>query len=428
MALDIVPKRQLDIGPAKFFEPYTLATPGNGIRVYTGFMYSGGRSIYDRTTAGVQTTAGFASVSAGLVRWDLVYLNSTGAATIQAGTAVTAAVGAATPYTGGPGFTGGPQLKDNAIPVAYVFVDETGTPSVSDADITQVNGFLQVTRDFEGYYTGYGKLVANHSIAIGTSNNTVVTTAFATKTPGGNATTAGVCTIAPFNICSLLDQKNDSIMHTTGAQVFGVLSHAGVVWTLHYFYVNGSGATTAVTNIATDTTLGAGLTDIELARVPEVFSRNDSARPLFAAGTGIMPVVDQIAGDIPMASTTQAGKVQLSNSVLTTAGLVVQASDTRMLIANERNAITAANIAAAGGGGAPTSANPLVVHDDSRLTSLTNIQLVSKSAGYSYARKGGEATNGGPARFTVLWTQSDESHNATLGTVVDTYDAEPPAS
>lgn len=301
MTIKRIPQRQIDIGVASFFRPEAEEPPANQITVLAGFLYAGGHAIYDRASAGDQTTPGFAVVAPGFQRIDLVYLDDTGAAQIVAGTAV--ALGSPL-YQGAPGWTGtnpGPTLPDNIIPVAWVFVDETATVEVAPSDITPINGIFQVTRDVEGHTVDKGFFGAAPA---GSSDD--VSALFAGETSGGSTTQIGVVTAPPLNYVWLTDQNQDEIIHTaTGARVYGRLTEAASVWTLSYFYIDGAGAEQAVADISTDTTVA--LTDIRLVGVPKVFSKNDPNRPLF--DSTVSRLSDQVVGDIPTATTSVQGKV-----------------------------------------------------------------------------------------------------------------------
>lgn len=269
-----IPERQLDLGAAAFFRVLTETPPGAQVVVQAGFAYQPGRAVRDRFTAGNQTTASFATVTVGNQRYDLVYLNETGAATILQGTAVVLGSPA---FNGAPGFSGGPILPGTGIPIAYVFVDEDATVVVDQEDITQLGGQFPVMRDFMGALVDKGLLGAAP-----TGGDDVVTTLFAGETPGAGQTVAGVITTAPYNLVRLADQNRAALYHITApeSEIFGRLTHAAGVWTLSYFYVNAAGVETAVANIATETQNSAP-TDLRLAQVPKVFSRHDSNFPLF---------------------------------------------------------------------------------------------------------------------------------------------------
>ena len=293
MALDPIPQRQLDLGPAGFFRAEPETPAGNQVVVKAGFLYAGSHRVYDRSTAGDQATAGFASVSGpGFKRYDLVYLDATGAALIAQGNEVALA---APIYNGAPGFTSGPDMPDQAIPVAYVYIDESGAVTVTASDITAITGIFPIDRHLDGYYVDKGLL---GSAPTGVSS--VVTTLFAGESQLGSVSppyTKGVVTAAPDNYVHLLDQKRDEIRHqATDSKVYGRITYAASVWTLSYYFTDSSGAETAIGDISTDTTLGiGGLTNVRLAGVPKIFARADTTRPMFQ----LMVLADQVAGNTP---------------------------------------------------------------------------------------------------------------------------------
>lgn len=310
-----IPERQLELGAAGFFRVLPEDPAGNQVVVRAGFVYAPGYSI----TGGVaeQTTAAFAPVGGGQQRYDLVYLDGSGVATILQGTAVAAGSPA---YDGAPAQTGGPGLPDRAIPIAYVFVDETGAVEVTTADITQLGGHYQVSRDFDGYLVDKGLFGAAPA---GTSDD--VSALFAGDAQGGSVAVRGVVTDPPFNYVTLLDEYGDEIIHTTGARCFGRLTWAASVWTLSYYYIDALGVETAM-DPSTDATRVPA--DVRLVGVPVVYSRNDVTRPLFPSS--VARLSDQLVGDIPYASETAPGKVEFAPNLGTAALEAVQASDTRL--------------------------------------------------------------------------------------------------
>lgn len=318
MSLDLVTQRQVDLGAAQFFRPEAEDPPGNQVVVKAGFAFRGGFSVVDQFTGGDQTTAGFSSVTPGFKRYDLVYINATGAVTILQGTEVAVA---APVFDGAPGFNLGPDLPDQAVPVAYVLVDETGAVTVDAADIAQITGFIRIPRVLDGYFTDRGLF---GSAPAGASDD--VSTLFpGPAVPGGTSTQRGVITTPSLNLVHLVDQKGDEIQHTTGARMFGRLTESTGTWTLTYLYLDATGAETGM-DPSTDTAAAAP-TDLRLQGTPEVFSRDDPARPLFPTTVNN---VDQVAGDIPDASETAKGKSQFAADLDTASLEAVQGNDTRL--------------------------------------------------------------------------------------------------
>lgn len=297
-------KRQENLGPAGFFEPEALTPAANQLRVKAGYAFIGGQNIVVQTAD--QLTGGFAVVIAGNRRYDLVYLDTLGAPQILQGNQLAVAQ----PFPeGAPGWTGtnpGPAIPDNVQPVAWVKVDEPATVVIDHADITQINGFLKTQRELDGYFVDKGDV---GSVPAGPSS--VVTANFVGEDPNGSASLPflrGVITVAPLNVVHILDQKKDEIIHAaTGSKIYGRITFAVGVWTLSYFHTTALGAEAAVANMATDTTLGPGLTDIQLVGTPKIFSRNDLTRPMFASPAAT--ISDQVAA-------VQVGVVPLGGILL----------------------------------------------------------------------------------------------------------------
>lgn len=132
-----IPSRQLDLGPAQYFEPIPEEPAGNQVQVREGWT-----KIYNAITQkALQTTVAFTPVSgAGKVRWDLVYINFSGNALVTAGAEQTSPVA---------DFTGAPDPPAYSIPVAYVMVDETASVVVEDGDITDIRPQLNLLEDLD---------------------------------------------------------------------------------------------------------------------------------------------------------------------------------------------------------------------------------------------------------------------------------------
>jgi len=131
MVLPVIPRRQLDLGAIQFFEPVPEVPAGNQIRIRPGWISvssSGPNRLYEKDW---QITVGFLPVSgSSRVRWDLAYLDKTGTVHVLQG--VEQVVGASE-------FTGAPAIpRDEAFPVAYVKIDETGAVLIDSPDITDI--------------------------------------------------------------------------------------------------------------------------------------------------------------------------------------------------------------------------------------------------------------------------------------------------
>jgi hypothetical protein len=302
MGLDKFGQQQENLGPAEWFRPEAMDPVGNQIRVKAGYMFASGHKIMAPNpdvngNPQDQLTGGFAVVAPGFQRYDLVYLDQNGAPVILQGTAVAAGTAK---FQGAPGWTGatpGPALPDFALPVAYVLVTETASVTIASTDITQIDGFLRSEHGMDGYFVDKGTL----NTPTGASD--VVTALFAGEIVGSAVApfSKGVVTAAPNNKVDILDQKKDEISHAaTGSRIYARLTEAGGVWTLSYYYTDATGVETAVGDIAADTSLGAGLTAIQLSAVPKVFSRADPARPMFSTGIRISDQVVPISAEVPV--------------------------------------------------------------------------------------------------------------------------------
>jgi len=313
MTLDPLKQRQVDLGAAAFFRPEAETPAGNQILVRAGFAYRGAFEVLDGFTGGDQTTAGFASVvsGAGFKRYDMVYIDGNGAAQIAPGVEVALA---APPFDGAPGSNLGPPMPEGS-PVAYVLVDEVGAVTVDSIDITQINGFLSVSRDYDGYLVDKGSFggapagISDDVSAMFVADLRIVPITGATEpNSGGGTAKAGFVTAAPLNYITLVDQNGDEVLHSTGARMYGRLSEAAGTWTLAYHYIDAVGAEQTM-DPSTDTS-GAAPTDVRLVGTPRVYSSNDDARPLFSSS--VARLSDQLVGDIPLATTTAPGKVELA--------------------------------------------------------------------------------------------------------------------
>jgi len=146
MALDDIPRRQLDIAFASWFEvePESSA-PFNQVEVQAGVFFN----LATKTpyVMAAQTSGAFAVVTApGRYRYDLVYLDQTGVVQIQQGNEQ---VGVATPYTGAPGDGAGPAIVGTSFPLAYVLIEEDVTVDIQSGDITDLRGVFQNTLNMD---------------------------------------------------------------------------------------------------------------------------------------------------------------------------------------------------------------------------------------------------------------------------------------
>lgn len=311
MGLDVIPQRQLDIGAASWFRADANSPANNQVSIKAGWAHIAGDAIIDKFSGGDQQTAAFAVVAGGHERWDLITLSVAGAPVITQGTAQ---VSPATPFAGAPGQSTGPDAPDQ-FPIAYVHVTETVTVVVIQADITPVSGLVELRRALEGHFIDFGS-----TGGAPTGSSTIVTAVFAGAT-SSSGTARGVVTSAPNNVVRLRDQNNGVIKHTSGSEIFGRLTFAAAVWTLTYKYFDAAGAEQTVGNIATDTATTTP-TNMRLISVPQIFSRDETARPLFdqtrAAPAGVQPGTNPnptFGGDAALGDVTIAAPTVLSGLV-----------------------------------------------------------------------------------------------------------------
>lgn len=190
---------------------------------------------------------------------------------------------------------------------------------MSGADKTKLDG-ITWTPAAVGALLGYtGRAFNPANILAPSATSMVVTTEMAGKSPGGDATTKGIITGAPTNLVKVFDVNRDSFLDASGDKVYARITEAAGVWTLS-FYVYDEG----VGEAAFDMTPNAGATIIWY--VQEVYSLDSFpvADPMFAVQS------DQIAGEVPDATTTVKGKVELATDGETAADKVVQGNDSRL--------------------------------------------------------------------------------------------------
>jgi hypothetical protein len=144
------------------------------------------------------------------------------------------------------------------------------------------------------------------------------------KAAGGDSSKEGVVTQSqvPYNRCPIQTTGSDDFLDADGNKVFGRVTvndeNTPAVWTLSFVSINDAG-----TENAFDMTPYVGQT-IQWW-VPEAFSLENV--PTFGA---VAVPSDQVAGDVPDATTTNKGKVELAEHLEAVAGLVVQSDDPRL--------------------------------------------------------------------------------------------------
>jgi len=151
----------------------------------------------------------------------------------------------------------------------------------------------------------------------GTSLN--VSAAMGGYTPGGGPATKGVITNPPDNRVIMRDSDGDDFLDGAGNKVYGRLTESLAVWTLSFFsYAEGVGET------AFDMTPYSGAAIVWFPQ--EVFGLDSF--PYLDPQYSIPS--DQVAGEVPDATTTVRGKVLLCPSGVSTAGTVCQGNDPRL--------------------------------------------------------------------------------------------------
>ena len=129
-----------------------------------------------------------------------------------------------------------------------------------------------------------------------TGTSYVVTTEFAGKTPGGDASTKGVITSSPDNRVEIREKDSGLIIENLlGEKVFARVTEAASVWTLSFFTITAG----------SETAHNLSLQDIRIY-FREVFDSGD--RPTIPADIGAIGSTD-LTADIVDATPTQAGKV-----------------------------------------------------------------------------------------------------------------------
>jgi hypothetical protein len=214
---------------------------------------------------------------------------------------------------------------------------------------------------------------------------------FAGQDPGGGPGVEGIISTPPDNVVFILDAKNDEYLDAAGNKVYGRVTEATIALTGAVTFTNGvatvagvgtlflaevlpgdtvqldaDGVYATVFSVTSNILLtltglygGAGgsgsgsrrrwtlsfFSNIAAVETPYAgFAGGETLKlfPLKVFNLSNIPVVsgrrtlpfDQVAGDIPLATTTLAGKVVLSPDGGTTPGEVVQADDSRLFKLN----------------------------------------------------------------------------------------------
>jgi len=218
-----------------------------------------------------------------------------------AGKAVNADEDSVPTYTNDQGFTPNDPLLDRLDDVSGKFHNTTGhahTGASGDApqvDVLDLSG-LQLL----------GYAVKGTDLTAVTGGSTDVSTELTGETPSTNDTIEGVVVSASQNYIHIFDENGDSYLDGTGNKVYGRLTESTGVWTLTY-YSNIAGVETAYTF--------SGSNDVQWY-YQKLF--NESNRPVYS--DAFVVASDQVAGEIPNASTSVRGKVLLSNSAAAAIG------------------------------------------------------------------------------------------------------------
>lgn len=164
---------------------------------------------------------------------------------------------------------------------------------------------------------------ANQVIPAATSMN--VNAAMVGKVSGGGAGANGVCTTPPENLVPITDINGDDFLSPAGDKVYARLTYSAPNWLLS-FYTYPSGGPETAFNMTPFSGGGA----VFKWYCQEVFRLDNFpfADPMFAITS------DQVAGEIPDATTAIKGKVLLCPDGVATAGTVTQGNDSRLLPAN----------------------------------------------------------------------------------------------
>lgn len=136
-----------------------------------------------------------------------------------------------------------------------------------------------------------------------TGSSTNVSTQLSGIPVSSGQTVEGVVVYTPYNLVILFDANGNSYLDALGNKVYGRITNSGGptgTWTLSY-YSEISGVETSYSFLTSSTVQWY---------YQQLYSEGD--RPVFSPT--FVVVSDQVAGDIPTATTTLQGKTQLSNT------------------------------------------------------------------------------------------------------------------
>lgn len=212
---------------------------------------------------------------------------------------------------------GGGHRELGADPVPNATTSDGGL--LSGVDKTKLDGITWTPAAIGALLGFMGRAFNPSNITAPSATSMVVTTQMSGKTPGGDATTKGIITTAPSNLVKLFDVNRDSFLDPSGDKVYGRITESGGVWTLS-FYVFNEGAG----EVAFDMTPHSGATIIWYVQEVHSLDSYPVADPMFAVQS------DQIAGEVPDATTTVKGKVELATDGENAPNVVVQGNDSRL--------------------------------------------------------------------------------------------------
>jgi len=212
---------------------------------------------------------------------------------------------------------GGAHRELGADPVPNATTSDGGL--LSGVDKTKLDGITWTPAAIGALLGFMGRAFNPANITAPSATSMVVTTQMSGKTPGGDATTKGIITGAPTNLVKLFDVNRDSFLDPSGDKVYGRITEAASVWTLSFFVFNeGAG------EVAFDMTPFSGNTIIWYVQEVHSLDSYPVADPMFAVQS------DQLAGEVPDATTTIKGKVELATDGESAPNVVVQGNDSRL--------------------------------------------------------------------------------------------------
>ena len=192
---------------------------------------------------------------------------------------------------------------------------------LSGVDKTKLDGITWTPAAIGALLGFMGRAFNPANITAPSADSMVVTGQMGGKTPGGDATTKGIITGAPLNLVKIFNDDLDNFLDTDGNKVYGRITEAATVWTLSFFTIVEG---TPGVETAFDMTPFAGAAIIWYVQEVHSLDSYPVADPMFAVQS------DQIAGEVPDATTTVKGKVELATDGESAPNVVVQGNDSRL--------------------------------------------------------------------------------------------------